>query len=82
MFDVQKMQNKGGAAMCEEGQFTCLSRNLSALITLLLLQMIKMGSSVEAVLREATMQMEHVGDKTLRTLLYLSCHISKNVVPC
>ncbi|XP_037639080.1 complex III assembly factor LYRM7 [Sebastes umbrosus] len=28
-------------------------------------KMIKMGSSVEAVLREATMQMEHVGDKTL-----------------
>lgn len=35
------------------------------LITLLLLQMIKMGSDVEVVLRETVVQMEHIGDKTL-----------------
>lgn len=47
-----------------------LSHNLSMLFTLLILQMIKMGSDVEAVLRESVLQMEHVGDNKLCMLLF------------
>lgn len=74
-FNLQKMQNKGSAAMYKEGHFTCLhpqSYNQSTIITLVLLQMIKMGSDVEAVLRQAVIQMEHVGEKKLCTLFFPS----------
>lgn len=42
-----------------------LSHTLSTLITLLLLQMIKMGSDVEIILRQSVLQMEHVGEEKL-----------------
>lgn len=40
--------------------------------TLLLLQMIKMGSDVEVVLRETVLQMEHKEDNTLCMILFFS----------
>lgn len=38
----------------------------------MLLQMIKMGSDVETVLRESVLQMEHVGEKKLCMILFFS----------
>lgn len=49
-----------------------LSHTLSTLIALMPLQMIQMASNVEVVLREAVLQVEHVGEKKLCMLLFFS----------
>lgn len=41
-------------------------------ITFLLLQMIKMGSDVEVVLRETVLQVEHKDDNVLCMILFFS----------
>lgn len=63
------MQNKqaGGHIMC-----------FSYIRYALFLQMIKMGSDVETVLRESVLQMEHIGEEKL-CMLFVLPHRQRSV---